>query len=196
METKKIILLASFSMMMLAAQSQPIVENRKGNIRAQGNLAGGYLFKQKQASAYVTGDVDVFVHNNISVTGEAWYNFKLSEKPTGLLNNHSIFWGFNYHFLPKGRLDPYIGFSPGVAIARAGYINSEGMYAESIYGVAPLISAVAGINYYVGSIFNFFVKARWNSGVFHSHVTSPQQLDEMKISAGLGWNFRAWKPKR
>jgi hypothetical protein len=186
METKKIILLTALSFNIIHVTAQPVVESRKGNIRAQGNLAVGYLFAKKQPSAYLTGDVDIFIHNNISVTGETWYNFKLKENLTGLQKNHSTFWGFNYHFLSKGRFDPYI---------KTGYINNEGIISQSAYGAAPLISGVVGCNYYVGSVFHFFVKARLLTGIYHSNIIAPQRLDEMKFSAGLGWNFRVWKPK-
>jgi hypothetical protein len=193
METKKVML---FALILCAIQlaAQPIVENRKGNIRVQGNLAAGYLFKQKTTNGYIAGDADVFIDNRVSVTGEIWYGFKLHRNKTGLLNNHAVFGGLNYHFLKQGRWDPYVGLSPGVGVVKTGFINKDGKDATD-FAVAPVLSAVVGCNFYVGSIFHFFVKMRPVIGQAFSGNPNPVALHEMKISAGLGWNLRLWKAK-
>lgn len=192
METRKKILTAFFLLAVLSVSAQPIVENRKGNLRTQGNLAGGYLFAQKAAGAYLVGDFDLFIDERVSITGAGWYGFKMSDNSNGLNRNHAIFSGFNYHFLKKGKWDPFIGLSPGLGIAELQYSDSEGI-PQSTVGIAPLISGEIGCNYYVGSIFNLFVKARAVSGQVRGEAPTPARLDEIKISAGLGWNFRLWK---
>jgi len=191
METKKI-LTAGFILLSLSALAQSITENRAGHIRSQGNLAGGYLFGQNDFTAYIAGDFDLFFSDDVSYTGEGWYNFKTHDKPTGLLENHALFGGFNYHPVKKGRWDPFIGLSPGMAIVKAGYNDTEGVIQETL-GVAPLISGTVGCNYYIGSIFHLFVKARGVGGRFRGDSPEFTPLNEMKITAGLGWNVRLWK---
>ena len=192
METRKKILTAFILIAAFSASAQPIVENRKGNLRAQGNLAGGYLFAQKAAGAYLAGDFDLFIDERVSITGAGWYGFKISDNTTGLIRNHAIFSGFNYHPVKKGRWDPFIGLSPGLAIAELNYSDNEGIVQQTV-GVAPLISGEVGFNYYVGSVFNLFVKARGVTGQTHGDAPTPTRLDEIKITAGLGWNLRLWK---
>ena len=194
MESPKTLITILFIATTAIASAQPIVERREGNVRAQGNLAGGYLFSQKAFSAYLAGDMDLFIDDNVSLTGEAWYGFKTHDKPTGLLRNHAVYWGFNYHPLKKGRWDPYVGLSPGMALVQAGYHDGEGI-ARKTFGAAPLASGVIGCNYYVGSVFHFFVKARAVAGRFRGSSPEFTNLNEMKLSAGLGWNARLWKKK-
>jgi hypothetical protein len=201
MATKKLIAF-SFLMLLLAIGLQaqkkriPIWEERKGCARAQGNLAAGYLFQQRQVAAYVTGDIDLFVDNRVSVTGQVWATFVTTERnKPGITANHSVFWGMNYHLVPKGRFDPYIGLTTGAGLVRANYWYNDANR-KSEFSVVPLISAQLGMNYYVGSIFHFFARVQGVSGVFFSNVPQSGRLKELKITAGLGWNLRFWKPKK
>lgn len=192
METGKKILTVIWMLVTLSSAAQPILENRTGNLRSQGNLAGGYLFKQQAAGAYLAGDFDLFVDERVSIAGAGWYGFKMSENAEGLFRNHAIFSGLNYHPVKKGRWDPFFGLSPGIGIAEIRFADAEGIQKTTV-GVAPLISGEIGCNFYVGSIFNLFVKARAVTGHARGDAPAPVRLDEIKMSAGLGWNFRLWK---
>lgn len=175
--------------------AQKIWEERKGCVRMQGNLAPGFLFSQKMASAYINGDMDLFLDNRVSFTGSVWYSFALNHKnDIGLKANHAMFWGFNYHFLKPSRWDPYIGIIPGVGIVQANYRDND-ILRRTKHSAVPLISASVGCNYYVGWIFHVFVKVQAVTGQAFSTLPSPVRLDELKIMAGLGWNLRLWKPK-
>lgn len=177
--------------------AQKIWEVRKGCIRAQGNLAPGYLFSQKYFAAYVTGDMELFLDDRAAFTGAVWVSFSTKPKnKEGLTDNHSLFAGMDYHFLKPKRFDPYVGITPGVALVRAAYNNKEGVLTKSKFSAAPLISLAVGCNYYVGSFFHFFVKVQGVAGQTFGNAPSPSRLDELKMTAGLGWNIRAWKPKK
>jgi hypothetical protein len=187
------LLLSTLAFIQLPAQK--IWEERKGCIRAQGNLAPGYLFSQKTASAYVNGDMDLFLDNKVSFTGSAWYSFALNRKnATGLKANHAVFGGFSYHFLKPSRWDPFIGLTPGMGIVQVDYKEGEEIK-HSPYQVAPLVSATLGCNYYIGWIFHVFVKVQAVTGQTFGALPTPTRLDELKFMAGLGWNLRLWKPK-
>ena len=173
-----------------------IWEVRKGCIRTQGNLAPGYLFSQKDVTAYVNGDVDYFVDDRTSVFGSLWASFNMGNNPKGLYANHALFFGINYHFLRPMRIDPYIGFTPGIGLARAGYVDSLGGLHKTPFTPVPLIGVSAGFNYYVGSIFHFFVKAQFTAGQIFSNLPVEKRVDELKITAGLGYNIRLWTPKK
>lgn len=203
METKKsIAFVKQFVLLLLLASiaqnvsAQKIWEVRKGSFRAQGNLAPGYLFSQKFFAAYVTGDMDLFIDDRFAVSGSCWISFAAAPKNTeGLLANHSIFGGVNYHFLKPKHFDPFIGITPGMALVKTAYKDNEGVLKKSKFSAAPLVSFDAGFNYYVGSIFHFFLKAQTVVGQTFGDAPSPNRLDELKLTAGLGFNFRAWKPK-
>lgn len=199
MEGKKIIVLHILLLTIVVstqAQKLPIWVERKGCVRAQGNLAGGYLFQQKQGAAYLTGDIDLFVDNRASVTGAIWGSFATTGKhQVGIRANHAVLFGMSYHFLKKGRFDPYIGFTPGIGMVQANYQNGD-VITTSKFGFTPLLSASLGCNYYIGWIFNFFVKVQGVSGQLLTDVPKPVRVDELKVTAGLGWNLRLWKPKQ
>lgn len=196
METQKVITLAFAVLLLNTLQAQSIIENRKGCINSQGNLAAGYLFAQKQVGAYFVGEAELFVDNRVSIAGATWLSFATTQKTKpGLRANHSILWGFNYHFLKKGRWDPYIGFTPGLGIVRTQYLNDEGVLTRSSFAPVPLVSASLGCNFYIGSIFHFFAKVQGVSGQMLKDVPAPVRLEEIKCTVGLGWNLRLWKPK-
>ncbi|MBP6732682.1 MAG: hypothetical protein KA149_11520 [Chitinophagales bacterium] len=192
----RLLLLVLSAFTFFNTQAQKIWEQRKGCVRAQGNLAPGYLFGQKVASGYVNGDMDLFFDNRVSFTGSAWGSFALNRKnETGIKANHAVFGGLNYHFLKPGRFDPYIGFTPGLGIVQVAYREGETIK-RTPYAAVPLVSGVAGFNYYVGWIFHVFVKVQGVTGQVFSTLPAPVRLDELKIMAGLGWNLRLWKPKK
>lgn len=193
----KIVLLTTVLLMVLVEDviSQRIWEERKGCVRTQGNLAGGYLFGQKVASAYFTGDIDVFVEDRVGVTGAAWASFATNRKnETGIKANHAVFWGINYHFLKPKRFDPFIGFTPGVGMVQVAFKDGD-VIKRTPFSIVPLVSATVGFNYYVGSIFNFFAKVQGVSGHVTANMPNPVRLEELKFTAGLGWNLRLWKTK-
>jgi hypothetical protein len=201
MEAKKIIIMTACMLLVVnSTQAQKkritIWEERKGCVRSQGNLALGYLFQQKQLAAYLNGDLDLFVDNRVSVNGQIWGSFVTTSKnKPGITANHSVFWGMNYHLLPKGRFDPYIGLTPGIGLIRATYFDGE-VLRKSTFAPVPLLSAQIGMNYYVGWIFHFFAKVQGVSGVFFKDVAKANRLEELRFSFGLGWNIRLWKPKK
>jgi hypothetical protein len=178
-----------------AFAQQPVPFDRTGTLRTQANLAGGYLFAQKDYAAYITGDFDLYVSPRVSITGEGWYSFALNSDGMGLRQNHSLFAGMNYHILRNEKWDPYVGFSPGAAFVSAGY-DDQGTLRETKIHAAPLVSITAGCNWYIGSIFNIFLKMRFTSGQVMGEMPGVTRLEELKITGGLGWNFRCWKPKK
>jgi hypothetical protein len=175
--------------------AQRIWEVRKGCVRTQGNLGGGYLFSQKAVSAYFNGEMEVFFDDRFAYTGAMCASFLTNRKnDVGLKANHAIFAGANYHFLKPKRWDPYIGLTPGVGLVRAAYRNGDELK-KTPFTLAPLISAQIGCNFYVCSFLHFFVKVQGVAGQMFSTLPTPQRLDEMKFMGGLGWNLRLWKPK-
>jgi hypothetical protein len=189
METKKVIIIQLLCLISAVVTAQTIMEHRMGFARSQGNIAGGYLFSQKKMMPYIQGDFDLFLHDKVSMTGEGWFSFPTKKQQLGLRDNHAIFSGFNVHFTKQGRWDPYMGFAPGMAIGRVGYMDGE-TYRLSKAAVAPVLSANLGCNFYIGSIFNFYLKLKGVAGQLFTKTPNATPLHELKITAGLGWNAR------
>ena len=195
-----ILALILMSVLFISANAQekkkmPVWEIRKGCLRFQGNLAPGYLVFQKDVTAYVNGEVEYFVDDRAAAFGSLWASFNMGNDPKGLFANHAIFSGINYHFLKPQRIDPYIGLTPGIGLVRAGYADSLGNFHKTDFTPIPLIAVAAGFNYYIGSVFHLFVKAQFTAGQIFSSLPVEKRVDELKITAGLGFNFRVWRPK-
>ncbi len=196
MEPKKIITTITLLIMVLTqVNAQRVWETRKGIVRSQGNLGGGYMIKQKTVSAYCNGEMELFFDDRFAYTGAVCFSFlTLKKNQTGVKANHAVFAGANYHFLKPQRFDPYIGLTPGAGLVQARYKEGEELK-NTPYTVVPLLSVQVGCNFYVASFMHFFLKVQGVTGQMFSTLSTPQRLDEIKFMGGLGWNLRLWKPK-
>lgn len=196
METKSLIItIAACTWLTLTTTAQPIVQQRKGNVRTQGNIAGAYLFSQKTFVPYLTGDMDLFFDPHVALAGSVWVSLPIGKITSGIKQNHAVFGGANYHPLKNGRWDPFIGLTPGIGLVQAEQNVGE-LTTRTKLSVVPLLSAAVGCNYYIGSVFNFFVKAQGVSGQFFKIEHQSIRLDDLRLTAGLGFNFQLWKPKK
>jgi hypothetical protein len=187
----KIMLILMLAFICKTTQAQKIWEERTGCAIAQGDLAPGYLFAQKTVTAYVDGNAALFLDNNFAMEGALWGSFATAAAgPTGIKKNEALFWGAEYHFLKPSRWDPFVSFTPGVGLVQVAY-SEEGIIKNTPYTPVPLASASIGCNYYVGSIFHFFVKVQGVVGQVTSTLPTTQRLDELKFTGGLAF----WKPK-
>jgi hypothetical protein len=153
-------------------------------LRLMGTIAPGYLLNKNYGTVYLSSSVDYYLNEKVSIYGAAdWYLESLpANKP--LRTNHSIFAGINYHFKEKAKFDPFIGFQPGVS-----YVKLRNSNNVSNIEIVPIGSIMAGVNYYVGSIFNFFVHLRLLNGRAVERLGGPYSLSEIRFMAGLGFNF-------
>jgi hypothetical protein len=198
METKRIKtgMLALTIFIFVQSHAQKIWDERRGCVDVQGNLAPGYMFEQKIVTAYVDGDMEAFLDDRFAFTGALWVSFATTDRShPGIRVNEAVLAGANYHFLKPGRFDPFVGFTPGIGLVRASYRSGENIVMTP-YSAVPLAGLTIGFNYYVGSIFHFFVKAEGVAGEMFGKLPAPQRLDEIKFMAGLGYNIRMWKPKK
>jgi len=192
-QKKKIALFFTAACMigLLSAQKDSIFKT--GLIRAQANISGGYLFHSKKYAPYISANMDYYMHENFSINGEAWFSFDIINKETtGLRKNFSTFLGMNYHPVKFSRWDPYIGVGAGMAFYTLNYYKDT-LIRESPPQFAPVVGITAGLNYYIGTIFHFFVQCKFVAGSVGNSEYGRAYMEELKISGGLGWNL---KPKK
>lgn len=188
MEKKSISIILSI-LLFSQLNAQKIWEDRSGCVRGQANIGAGWFMDGKYVAPYINGDIEYFLHKNVSLNGEAWFSLK-QQNPLqpNLAQNHSIFWGLGWHMMNHSRFDPYITLSPGISIAMVRQ-SSESELKPKLF---PVMSMTAGFNYYVGSIFNLFVKVRPVMALVRDNSL---RGNELKFTAGLGWNIRILKRK-
>ena len=167
-----------------------------GIIRASASFGTGFMPKSDLQNVYMHGDLEYYLNKRISVRSEAFYFFNvLNNDNPPLLMNHQLFSGALYHFRPDKPLDLYVGFQPGIAYSQSSdvpcntCITRDATEVPSNKTFNPLVSGMAGVNYYATKIFHFFISARYLTGTHLSNKT-PLSLNEFRVSFGLGLNFR------
>ena len=144
MEKKKIVsvvLILFVASVGLFAQRDSVIKT--GLFRAQANISGGYIFQSKKYVPYISANLDYYINESFSVTGESWISFDIiGMDQTGLRKNYSTFLGLNYHPVRKSRWDPYIGFSAGASIHTINYFLDT-VIRESPIQFAPIVGITA-----------------------------------------------------
>jgi hypothetical protein len=176
-----------FSPFFSHSQEQEII--RKGLLRAQLTYSPSYMFADKNTYFYLHGNIEAYLTNTISVSGEGFYFLgKQSAKDSDIAFNHTLFYGFNKHFV-KGNNDFYVGIQPGFSIMK---LNPPIFAWQSPkVGVNPVFSAIVGYNFYINKVFHFFLQSRIVAG--ENHTYQYKNITEFRFSAGLGFNLNALK---
>jgi hypothetical protein len=167
----------------------------KGLLRAQATLSDGAMLKAKRSNIYLHGNLEYYIDDRVSVRGDGYYFITELGDDDIIKMNHASFAGLSYHFKTKNHIDPYLGFQPGLSVSQVIWDTCpEGMLCAIGSTIdkpvaSPLISGVAGFNYYSQKLFHFFIEARYQHGK-HLSEMGVLPLDELKFSFGLGWNIR------
>lgn len=165
---------------------------RKGLLRGHLSISPGLMLNSDLTNIYLNGGCEYLLGDRISFAGNAYWFINSQQKGKWLKNNSSVMWGFRYHFpVLKKKLDTYIGFEPGV-----GFVQASAGDAVSTLKPTPLLSGTAGIAFHVWKIFNFFAEARYVYGEHSTAWNETYKLDEIRISAGLGWNLNLIRKKK
>ncbi len=170
---------------------------RKGLLRAQGTITPAVMLNDGALTMYLVGDMDFYLSRRVSVRADGYY-FLDTQRGGGLLHNHGVFFGMNYHFPVKGgRFDPYIGLQPGASYVQVRYTGDPSdldvlLPSRSRATLLPNISASAGFNFYIWKYMHFQVMARYVHGN-HAAPWGNYPLDEFRFSLGLGWNVNTIK---
>lgn len=167
----------------------------RGIIRASSSFATGNMPQANLKNVYISGDLEYYINGNISVRSESFLFLNSLDNPTSpLLQNHQLFSGAAYHFRPDKPLDLYVGFQPGIAYSQTSLVQLEPTDPSmSDATLNPLISGMAGMNYYATKLFHLFINTRYVSGKHLSNAPTPLSLNEFRVTFGLGINFRVLK---
>lgn len=192
MESKKIIF-ALFILVSVCGNIFSQEENKqyihKNLSRTTLTFSTGYFPKNKVSSVYLTGNVEYYTNNKISVRGDGYYfvnNLSESVLSSEYIpnQNHGLFFGALYHFKNNSHFDPYLGLQPGIAISQ-----SKNNFQTSSVTANPLFSSVLGFNYYAKKYAHLFINARYVSGKHLSDARTPMSLNEIRFEFGLGFNL-------
>lgn len=164
---------------------------RRGMLSAQLTLSPSYMLEEKVGYFYLHGNLEGFVSENISISGDGFLSLgNLSSDDQKLDYNHNLLFGAYYHFT-HGTNDLYSGFQPGLAFSR---ISQTTAWYNPQPIVTPIISPVIGYSYFINDYFHFFAQARYIYGTHYSDEKI--SLAEIRLSAGLGFNISLLKTKK
>jgi len=156
-------------------------------LRMQATISPGFMVKPSISNIYLHGDIEYYLEENISLRSDIYYFLNTVNNYKPFKFNQSLFTGVVYHFRSQAQFDPYLGVQPGIAFTQT---KKYELLTNEIIN-----SKTGGFNYYAAKYFHLFISARYIHGE-HLSDLSPIQLDEFRISFGLGWNFRLKKENK
>jgi len=163
-------------------QSKELIH--KGLLSAQATISPSYMFSDKAGYFYLHGGMEWYMNKKLSFAGELYYYLGAQGQRNSFDYNHNVFFGASRHFVNNNN-DFYLGLQPGVAFVKIK--ASTYSLADTKTGIDPLISAIAGYNYFVNKVFHFFVQSRFIAGGHKADVN--MGLSELRFSGGLGFNL-------
>lgn len=165
-----------------ASAQSPLPWAGKGTVRAAATFSYGYLVRDRRDdSNYLSGKLEVFVEDRVSLRGEAFW-FTGGSHRQDLFHGNSLLAAGPCWNWQIGRLNPAIGFQPGISIARASDLAGPAR-------ALPNASLCAGLTYTVWDHFHFFADARYLHARFPG-LPSGDDISEFIWGAGLGLHIR------
>ena len=173
--------------------SQQKVNLEPGVLKAYMTIAPSTMLNHNVDNFYLSGSLEYYLDNKLSFKGHSYLFVNgNAEEPLFDLNLRSYF-GVEYHFI-KNNFDAHIGFSPG-----ANFIDPsepEGVAPVTTVRIAPSVAFDAGINYFVWKYMHFFVDVTYVNARLPQTLRGSAQIDEIILSAGLGFQLPTKRKKR
>jgi len=157
----------------------------------QATISPGYMFyKGGLWNSYFHATLEWCFDKRVSIRSDGSYFFTTQGDYKPFKMNHSLLLGAYYHF-PKNKSDFYFGLQPGAAcVQQTDYTYNDSIIINPRLKVAPIMTATIGANYFFWKYMNMFVALKFVHGYHISDYGRSIPLDELRISAGLGWHIQ------
>jgi hypothetical protein len=153
------------------------------------SIAGG------RTNVYLHGTAEYYFTERFSARGDGYYFLNKNKVDGGIKYNHAIQVGASWHLLKNATIDPFIGVRAGLNVAQVypmDLTNGAGATWED-YKIPAHIDPVwgphVGVNFFGQRIFHFFIEAHYLVGNYTPAAGPSRSLNELRVSAGLGWNW-------
>lgn len=189
----------------LAAQIESEQYIHKHLVRADGSIVAGFMPKDNLSNVHVTGNLEYYIDNIVSVRGEATYllgSTGLTADSMSLKDEISVGLGTAFHFPTNGHFDPYFILEPNLAYTSSYHQNNTILFADTkpktyyVGSVTPMATAGLGFNYYFQRFAHLFLEGRYVYGQHLSEAPKPISLQEIRVTFGLGFNVFIIKDKK
>lgn len=170
------------------AQEQPFAA--RGLYLSTASIGPGFMLNEPLTNIYVTGDARYFLEDRITLDGSLAWFVGSQQDSSMLLQNSRLSFGPAYHWA-KGRMDLGLGFLPGVSFAQ---VDGEAPDAAALpLKALPHLSLNGSATYYVWKYMHFFANVRYVHAEYPTGPGGSVPLNELVVTAGLGWQVRFWK---
>lgn len=148
-----------------------------------------------RTNIYLHGTAEYYFTERFSIRGDGYYFVNKNKVAGGLKHNHCVQVGADFHLLKSMTFDPYIGLATGINLAQIYPMDFYKSPGDTIANYAvpahldPIWGPRVGINFYGQRIFHFFIEGQYLMGAYRPPMGPTRSLNEIRISAGLGWNW-------
>ncbi len=148
-----------------------------------------------RTNVYLHGTAEYYFTERFSMRGDLFYFLNKNKVAGGMKHNHSLQVGASWHLLKGSMIDPFIGARAGLSLAQVYPMDLRNSATTDwiAYPVKmhldPNWAPHVGVNIFGQRIFHFFIEAQYLIGSYRPPVGPVLSLNEVRVSAGLGWNW-------
>ncbi len=167
-----------------------------GLLSASATYAPGFMLNRDQTNFHLNAFAEYHLNWRVSVKSDSYWFLNSPNEKTHELQMLRSYFGMFYHFNtdPFSNWDLKLGVMPGITYSRQeealdsfGYVQSKSF--------APSVSVALGFDYYVWKYFHFFTQLSYVNSTARGLLHGSQRMDEMLISAGLGFQIPTFPQK-
>ena len=159
-----------------------------GLLRAHLTISPSRALALKGSYFYLHGTITGYLSPRLSMSGDGYYYLGSLSSTSSFDYHHAFFFGPSWHF-PTNNHDLYVGLQPGLSFTKLHEDEHETL--KTHMGVNPMLSMVAGYNFFINGVFHFFLQTRYVLG--EHHYDRAENLSELRLSGGLGFHLRTRK---
>jgi len=180
----------------LAAQQKDSTTSLSRTLILQATMSPGHMFYHGGLwNSYFHATLEWCFDNRVSIRSDGSYFFSTKGDFTPFKINHSLLLGAFYHF-PKNKFDFYFGIQPGAACVKQNtYTFNDSIINNPHLKIEPIMTVAIGINYFFWKYINLFAAVKFEHGTYIPPYGNSIPLDELRISAGVGWHLHFKKNK-
>lgn len=177
------------------AIQRPPVYKVDGLLSASATFAPGFMIHSVQTNYHLNAFAEYHINQKVSVKSDSYWFLNSPNANTFDLKMLRSQFGMFYHFNENySNWDVKLGLLPGVMYSqRAELLPTDGVI--RINSVAPSLSVAAGFDYYIWKYFHFFSQVSYVHATARGLYHGPQRMDEVLITAGLGFQIPTRRPK-
>jgi hypothetical protein len=179
----------------VAAQQKDSTASLSKRLIVQATISPGYMFSKGLWNSYFHSTLEWCFDKRVSIRADGFYFFSSQGDYQPFKINHNLLLGAFYHF-PKKKGDFYFGVQPGAAcVQQYSYIYNDSTITNPKLQVAPIMTAAIGASYFFWKYMNLFAAVKFVHGTYIPQYGKPISLNELRISAGVGWHIQFKKGK-